>query len=166
MTEPVDLTPDLNVEEMLKHYPALEATLLELAPGLSRLKNPVLLKTVHRHMDLTQVAQMVEMPVCDLLQRLRAAAGLKPQELSSEPPGWISSCEETQHFDADAMIAQGLVPVGPVMKAASELQTGQMLCLEASFRPGPLLDKLAQAGHPTHVQVDSGRHRCWIGAKA
>jgi len=46
MNEPLTITPETKLGELLERYPQLEQTLLDHSPAFAKLKNPLLRRTV------------------------------------------------------------------------------------------------------------------------
>lgn len=68
----------------------------------------------------------------------------------ASPPDWLDRGEITQVIDGEAMLVRGEHPLVLVRKTAEALQPGQILRLNTSFRPEPLIQTLETAGF-----------RCW-----
>ncbi|MCP5064426.1 MAG: DUF1858 domain-containing protein, partial [Ignavibacteriae bacterium] len=69
------ITPETKVGDLLDNYPELEEKLIEIAPPFRRLKNKVLRKTVAKITTLKQAAKVGNIPLSDLVNKLRGAAG-------------------------------------------------------------------------------------------
>ncbi|HPA51566.1 MAG TPA: DUF1858 domain-containing protein, partial [Thermoanaerobaculia bacterium] len=92
------ITPETKVGELLEAYPELEETLVAIAPAFSKLKNPVLRRTVARVATLAQAARVGGVEVRTLVGTLRQAAGLAGEPTAAEaaaageilaaPPAW------------------------------------------------------------------------------
>jgi hypothetical protein len=66
-------------------------------------------------------------------------------------------------IDADAILARGDHPLGAVRAALKDLAPGDILRIDAGFRPVPLLDALAKEGFATAVESSGGRVRSFVG---
>jgi hypothetical protein len=156
----LDITPKTRVGDLLDAYPQLEAVLIEHAPVFAKLKNPLLRRTVARVATVERAAGVAGTPVRALVSTLRAAAGLAQAEsgpppaetpTASAPPAWATG-PAVACFDADAMLASGEVPLGPVMARARQLDPGELLIVTASFRPTPLQEMLEGQGFRCHIE--------------
>ncbi len=78
MNRMMDITPDTKVGPLLENRPELESVLMEISPKYTALKNPVLRRTVAKVATLRQVARVGDVPLADLIRKLREAAGLEP----------------------------------------------------------------------------------------
>lgn len=153
------ITPETKVGELLEAYPELEETLVGLAPAFSRLKNPILRKTVARVATLAQAARVGGVEVRTLVGTLRQAAGLPGEptaagaaaagEVLEAPPAWHDEAGVAATIDADAILAKGDHPLGAVKGAAAALPKGGELLLLSSFLPAPLVDAMRKKGFET-----------------
>jgi hypothetical protein len=153
------ITPETKVGELLEAYPELEETLVGLAPAFSKLKNPILRKTVARVATLAQAARVGGVEVRTLVGTLRTAAGLPGEPTAAEaaaagdvldaPPSWHDAARVVATIDADAVLATGEHPLGAVQGAAAALSNGGELLLVASFFPAPLVDAMRKKGLET-----------------
>jgi hypothetical protein len=160
----ITITPKTRVGELLDAYPFLEEVLLDISPVFSKLKNPVLRKTVAKVASLQQAAIVGGMPVEELVNRLRTAAG---QEAllglhddvsgSSEEPEWYSPDRISDRFDATAMINVGDNPMNEVLTRARKLADGAILELVTPFRPAPLIDLLKEKGYKVWSRQDGNK---------
>ena len=153
------ITPETKVGELLAAYPALEETLVGLAPAFSKLKNPILRKTVARVATLAQAARVGGVEVRTLVGALRQAAGLPGEPTAAEaaaagevldaPPAWHDEAMVAARIDADEILAKGDHPLGAVQAAAASLPKGGELLLLSGFLPAPLVDAMRKKGFET-----------------
>lgn len=160
------ITPDVRVAALLDAYPELEAVLLAQAPAFRALRNPVLRRTVARVATLEQAAGIGHLPVRSLIRALRSAVGQPVDDMSDGgdaaadgPHGHACAHDrtrpdttlppvsaETTVLDADALLESGVVPLGPIVDAATALDaTGELRVLVA-FRPVPIVERLERLG--------------------
>jgi hypothetical protein len=160
----VPISPATRVAELLESWPQLEKVLIAHAPAFRRLRNPVLRRTVARVATLEQAAGVGGIPVRDLVAALRRAAGIEDaapppaeDEASPEaaaPPAWLEAGRVVATLDADALLGAGRVPLALASERARALAPGELLRIDSSFRPLPLLEALARQGcrcHPREV---------------
>lgn len=150
------ITPETKVGELLETYPQLEETLVGLAPAFSKLKNPILRRTVARVATLAQAARVGGVGVRTLVGTLRQAAGLPGEPTAAEaaaagevleaPPAWHDEARVAARIDADEVLAKGEHPLGAVQGAAAALPKGGELLLVSSFLPAPLVDAMRKKG--------------------
>jgi hypothetical protein len=161
------ITPTTKVGELLEAYPALEEVLIEISPVFAKLKNPVLRKTVARVATLQQAAVIGNMPVEELVNRLRLEAGLDLASVMDEysswlselPPEWFDPEKISDHFDAIRMINAGDSPMNEILQRAKKLEEGNILELVTPFVPAPILEILIEKGYPVWVKkIDTGAY--------
>lgn len=152
----VDITPDTKVAELLKDYPELEGTILQFSPSFAALKNPVLRRTVARVTSLQQAAKVGNVNIVEMVNALRAAAGLSSLEdnfcpdsesssvpVSSEAPSTPVTCT----LDVRPIIAAGDHPKDEVLAEAGKLLPGECMELISPFPPVPLIELLKRRGY-------------------
>ena len=151
--EPLIITPRTKVFELLQAYPELEAKLIELAPVFKKLMNPVLRRTIARVTTLQQAAQVGEVPVHTLVNRLRQEVGqdiLEGLEAGtaghSAKPSWLKEERTIKRLDARPIIEQGGHPLGEVLEGVKDLNPGEIYELITPFLPAPLIEKVMAQG--------------------
>jgi len=155
-----EITGNLKVGALLAAYPELESVLVDLAPPFRRLRNPVLRRTVAQVTTLSQAARVAGVPVGQLIQTLRQAAGQTATPAaqatgppSTEPvPDWVRRGVPAAVVNADEVLATGDHPLTLVREHLRSLAADQVLIIEGSFRPEPLTDLLRGQGYAIHVQ--------------
>lgn len=174
------ITPAMKVGELLEAYPGLELILIEQAPAFARLKNPILRRTVARVATLQQAAAVGGLQVRALVAALRRAAGQPVDEASLEAagvalagvfaperPDWVEGGRVCRVVDADALLADGRVPLPVVTEQARTLGPGELLRVDAGFRPAPLVDALEKQGFRCWVrEADSDRFEAYFGRRS
>ena len=151
----MDINLHIKVSDLLDAYPHLEDTLLELSPAFSKLRNPILRRTVAKVTTLQQAAKVAGISPILLLETLRQAAGL-PIDGSNESidieneqkdkPEWFDETNITIRFDARPIIESGENPMQEIIRLSKELQNNQIMELTAPFKPVPIMDLLKSKG--------------------
>ncbi|MBI4914539.1 MAG: DUF1858 domain-containing protein [Acidobacteria bacterium] len=148
------VNPETRVGPLLDAHPELEDVLIGLSPEFRRLRNPILRRTVARVATLAQVAKVGGLPVPDVVNALRvalgqAAGGCDAHAAPDEPawPAWAEAAAPPSWLAADAVLAAGGTPGGPLAAAAATAAPGTVLGLRAGFYPAPLVDTLRGKGH-------------------
>ncbi|HEX2866638.1 MAG TPA: DUF1858 domain-containing protein [Ignavibacteriales bacterium] len=148
------ITPDTRVGEMLDKFPFLEPVLIELAPVFSKLKSPVLRKTIAKVTSLRQAATVGQIPISKLINELRKAAGLDSEGADFEGESWKLNSPDFEEeirpavvYDATEDLEQGIHPGGKVVQGVSKLNAGEVYLLITPFTPAPLIDKMKDKGH-------------------
>mgnify|MGYP001034189268 FL=1 len=151
----MDINLHIKVSDLLDAYPHLEGTLLDLSPAFSKLRNPILRRTVAKVTTLQQAAKVAGVSPFLLLETLRQAAGL-PIDNSNESididneqkdkPEWFGEMNITIRFDARPIIESGENPMQEIIRLSKELQNNQIMELTAPFKPVPIMDLLKSKG--------------------
>ncbi len=142
------------IADLLKFYPDLEDTLLELSPAFAKLRNPILRRTVAKVTSIQQAAKIAGISPSVMVQTLRKAAGLATvdsietyENNQQEPmPEWFDETKITTRFDASPIINAGESPMQEILRLSKELQEGVIMELTAPFRPEPIIDILKSKG--------------------
>jgi hypothetical protein len=153
--EKLIITPKTKIFDLLEAYPELEETLIAQAPPFSKLKNPLLRKTIARVTTLSQAAAVADLQVEVLVNALRKEAG---QSLISEDgqqsgnyitrePRWFHPGRITRTIDVRDMLHQGEQPVHEVLSIMKTLKKKEILEVIAPFLPAPLIDKATGLGY-------------------
>ncbi|MDZ7345449.1 MAG: DUF2249 domain-containing protein, partial [candidate division KSB1 bacterium] len=125
---------------------------VSLAPAFEKLRNPFLRRTIARMTSLAQAAQGGNVPIADLVNRLREQAGQPPLRLESlsdqaaEPPLWFKTGTIVKSIDARPMLERGEHPISLVLQEVEKLQTSEILELITGFVPAPLIEKVETKG--------------------
>ena len=153
------ICPETKLGSLLDKYPQLEDELIAISPSYSKLKNPVLRKTVGKVASLRQVAEVGNISVGELINRLRKKVGIDEEffgESEKDPkslkPGWFKMEEITKTLDARPIIQSSGHPLEQVMKELTEMAKGEIYELTTPFYPAPLIDVIKSKGY--HVWVD------------
>ncbi len=142
----LDITPESKVGAILDAYPQLEEVLLEISPAFSKLKNPVLRKTVAKAANLRQVAQIGNIPLGELINKLRKEAGFDEMEVTNSEgtranePEWLEEFSIAKSWDARPVIESGEQPMSKVLNELKNLESNQVFELITPFVPAPLID--------------------------
>lgn len=168
----VDITPNTKVAELLRDYPGLEEILLRFSPSFAALKNPVLRRTVAQVTSLQQAAKVGNVPIVEMVNSLREAAGLSslqdnfcPDAESGEIPASPRppATPVTFTLDVRPIIAAGDHPKEAVLEGAGRLEPGQCMELVAPFPPIPLIQLLQKRGYKiTMLAPEDGVVRTFI----
>lgn len=166
-----DITPETMVGTLLENYPELEQKLIELAPVFSKLRNPVLRKTIAKVTSLKQAATVGQLQVSHLITELRKAAGLNSgccgqmnmESWKLEAGDADYSTPPTEVYDATEDLEKGVHPGGKVVAAVSKLNAGEIYLLITPFTPAPLIDKMKDKGYSVWSRnAGQGRFETYI----
>jgi hypothetical protein len=141
------ITPKTKILDLIEAYPQLEDVLIKYLPAFSKLKNPLLRRTVAKIATLQQAASIGNVKVGDLINLLRKQAGQVLLNESSDTtyntkkPGWYNEALIEKEFDTRKMLAAGEQPVNQVISDLKHLAAGKIYKLTSPFLPAPLIDK-------------------------
>lgn len=154
MSEQTPITPETKISALLDHYPQLEDVLIEMAPAFKKLQNPILRKTIAKMATLRQVAQIGDVSLAMMINKLRAAVGQTTDseiddesKAASVPPAWFDSTKIVKSLDARPIIESGQHPMSQVLEELKGLKSGEIFELIAAFLPAPLIDMAKQKGY-------------------
>jgi hypothetical protein len=159
-----DITPDSKLGDLLERWPRLEEILVAMSPHFRALRNPVLRRTVAKVATLRQVSAVSGVPLHELVEKLRAGAGLPPLAVSAEageapaaPPPWATPGAVTRTNDARDAIARDEHPLPQVMSDLAALEAADVYLLVTPFVPAPLVDLARSKGFEVFsVRVGEG----------
>lgn len=150
MPDAMTITPETKILALLEQYPRLEETLLEISPAFAKLQNPLLRRTIARLATLRQVAQIGNVPLADLINRLRQQVGQSEgtfeDTMKNERPAWLADKNIQERLDARPMLEAGEHPLAMVMAGLQKLPDGKLFELITPFLPAPLLEQARQKG--------------------
>ena len=154
MNNRIDITPDTRVGKFLDDYPELEDFLVGLVPEFSKLKNPILRRTIARVTSLRQAAAVGKISVNELVGKLRKEAGLSENLVTDDAadaenmvPVWLFTRQADRTLDARPMLEEGKHPLEIVLSEVHHMKPGEVFELITSFVPAPLLDRVKSMGH-------------------
>lgn len=156
----MQITPETRVGKLLDEHPELEETLLDMSPAFSKLKNPVLRKTVAKVATLRQVSQVGNVDLGKLINTLRAAIGQDVEytaeealsEKSTSPPDWYRELKVKEVYDARDDIEKGEQPIGKALSRIRNLDNDGIFELITPFPPAPLIDKSKEMGYTYYTE--------------
>ncbi len=168
------ITPEMKVGTLLDTFPELESVLVEMAPAFKKLQNPILRKTVAKVATLEKAAGMANIPVRDLIIKLRTVIGqptsdqdldqseaprgsagadltsMAPATMQSEPdahpPSWFAEDRVRETIDADAILGAGETPISTIVQSVKALNEKVILRVTIHFKPIPMIEMLEQQG--------------------
>jgi hypothetical protein len=163
------ISPDTKLFQLLKVYPQLEEKLMSLSPTFSKLKNPVLRKTIGKVATLKQIAEIGHIPISDLINVLRNDAGADLAYQSSDEPQPINSGQDfvianpVSSLDARPLLDQGIHPVSQVLQEVENIKNDEVYELITPFTPLPLIEKIEAKGFITKtIEINSAEIRTYF----
>lgn len=159
----MDINLQTKVADVLNTYPQLEEVLMEISPLFSKLKNPILRRTVAKITTLQQAADIAKISPPELIQALRKAVGLssisieQPFPLANNtdsPPTWLNKDKIVINYNASPVIQAGNSPMQEILKQASQLNHGEIMLLQAPFKPVPIIEILLNKGFKIWIEEE------------
>jgi hypothetical protein len=171
-----EIAPGTKVAALLSEYPELEDLLISMSPAFIKLRNPVLRRSVARVATLRQAAAVGRLDAADFVNELRVAVGQRPLvdiavdevEYFGAPPEWFNHAAVTKVL-RESDIDPDVMPINPLLRAARDLDDGEVVELVTAHLPAPGIDILRRKGHlvwsverdgSIHTYVARPRHDC------
>jgi hypothetical protein len=157
--EKLIITPETKIFDLLENYPTLENKLVEIAPVFSKLKNPVLRKTITKVTSLKQAALVGNVSLNHLVNELRKEVGQYTEKFIEKTESSMQSLTHPEKiketYDASLDIEAGGHPLGKVMSDIQKLGEGECYLLITPFLPAPLIQKVEEKGFKVSTESDS-----------
>ena len=171
MPGPPPITKETRVAELLRHYPETEEVLISLAPAFTKLRNPVLRRSVAKVATLRQAAAVGRIPAGALVDELRAAVGQARLGLDDDDdddvdyfgprPSWLDEANIVTVLN-ESQLDPDVMPINPLLRAARELADGQIVELVTAHVPAPGIDILRRKGYSTWTTEHEQRIQTYI----
>ena len=160
------ITPKTRVGELLDAYPELEPILMGLSPAFSKLKHPVLRKTVAKVASLQQAASLGNIPVTEIINTLRTEVGQQlfegttsGDDINYEKPGWFDPGKVSLTFNASPLIDSGQNPMQEVLAHLEQTKPGEIFLLTTPFVPSPIIELISKRGY-SHYCLAPDQEQC------
>jgi len=156
-----EIAIETKIADLLNEYEGMKDILIGINPKFKKLNNPVLRRTLAKVAGVKQAAIVGGMEPIDLLNQLRKAVGQEPvdadmvsntEETTKEAPLWIEKTAK-QRLDANALLDQERNPLAELHKAIKAIDKGDVVVVEADFKPEPLIEEMQKAGHEVFVEA-------------
>jgi len=148
-----EITLETKIADLLNEYEGMKEILIQINPKFKKLNNPVLRRTLAKIAGVKQAAIVGGMNPVDLLNQLRKAVGQAPVEVEVssenediEAPAWITK-EPKQTLNANEILDAERNPLAQLQKALKAIDEGEIITIEADFKPEPLIEEMQKAGH-------------------
>jgi len=156
---------------LLRDYPETEELLIGMSPAFQKLRNPVLRRSVARVATLGQAAAVGRLPAADLVNELRVAVGQEPlvgegegegdTEYFGAQPDWFNP-ERIVAVLRDDELDPDVMPINPLLRAARDIDEGEVVELVTSHLPAPGIDILRSKGYRTWTIEDDQAFRTYV----
>ncbi len=162
------------LNDLFKHFPALEQAICERLPELDNLKQHALKEAVLNITNIEHIALRANIDVHELVMTLRNEAGLEvapvhtaSNEVSylADDPGWVKIAPR-HHIDGVEMLSRGEHPLERISNLLEEMGSGENLLLTTNFYPQPMVENMTGKGYRVHSRNDINNqslHLTFIG---
>ena len=167
----IEITPATTVHALLEAYPELEDVLISISPPFAKLKNPILRKSAARVATLQHIASIGNIPLGELLNKIRAAVGQskisnpltdQAADLSAQPE-WFTPQKVSLSVDMDKLEDRNAMPITILLKEAAGVKKGEIIELITTFLPAPGIELMQPKGYSAWVlQEDDGLVRSYF----
>ena len=159
----LEITPATKVNDLLKAYPELEEVLLATAPPFKNLKNPFLRRGVARVASIRHISSVGNVPLDELVNKLRAAVGQPVMEVSGageeyfvSQPDWFSADRVSVTIDEDELDDKNKMTLVVIHEKAKDVPKGEIIELVTTFLPAPGIDIMKSKGYSTWSREEEG----------
>ncbi len=165
------------LKDALKEYPELKEFLITLSNKFKKLENPFIFKTFSRWVTFSDIAKIGNLSICELLHKINKKIG-KENELLKHAPECIKE-EPPKKFDKKPdwiLKAKQITLLNvknrndffyyDIIKELKKLKKGEILKIENSFYPAPLVNMLEEEGYELYYEEkDFYTHILYINYK-
>lgn len=150
----IEITPSTKVNELLDAYPEIEETLIGIAPPFKKLKNKFLRKSVAKVATLKHIASVGDVPLNELINKLKEAVGqsktndfYEDENYFSNKPDWFSVDNISLSLDEDSLDDKHKMALVTILQQARKVKKGEIIELTTSFLPAPGIDRMKEKGY-------------------
>jgi hypothetical protein len=150
----IEITPSTKVNDLLDTYPELEETLISIAPPFKKLKNPILRKSVARVATIKHISSVGNVPLNELINKLRMAVGQSVTDDSYEDenyfldkPDWFSEDKISLSFNEEKLGDKDKMTLVTMLQEAKNVKEGEIIELTTRFLPAPGIDRMKSKGY-------------------
>jgi len=161
------ITPKTKIYDLLEAHPEVEDELIRMVPAFSKLKNPLLRRTIGKVTSLQQAAIVGNVPLENIISCLREVLGENAvqdgeerENRFSEKPTWLEEEKIRKTLDARPLLAQGDHPVDVVNRECNKLEQGEIFELLTDFIPVPLIEMIEKKGFRSYYTIDDNQYLC------
>lgn len=150
----MEIIPSTKVSDLLKAFPELEETLIDIAPPFKKLKNPFLRRTVAKIATMRHISSVGNIPLNELINKLREAVGqplisdsFDDVEYFLDKPDWFSTKKIVISFDEEKMENKDVMALVSILREAKNVNRGEIIELITTFLPAPGIDVMKSKGY-------------------
>ncbi len=150
----IEITPSTKVNDLLDVYPELEETLIGIAPPFKKLKNPFIRKSVARVATIKHISSVGNVPLNELINKLRKAIGqpatndfYEDENYFSNKPEWFSADKISLSMNEEKLEDKDKMTLVTILQEARNVKKGEIIELITSFIPAPGIDRMKSKGY-------------------
>jgi hypothetical protein len=150
----IEITPSTTVNDLLDAYPEIEETLIGIAPPFKKWKNKFLRESVAKAATLKHISSVGNVPLNELINKLREAVGqsvtndsYEDENYFSDRPEWFSADKISLSINEENLEDENKMTLVTILQEARKVRTGEIIELTTSFLPAPGLDKMKAKGY-------------------
>ncbi len=150
----IEITPSTKVNDLLDAYPELEETLIGIAPPFKKLKNPMIRKSVARVATIKHISSVGNVPLNELINKLKKAIGqpatndsYEDENYFSNKPDWFSADKISLSINEEKLEDKDKMTLVTILQEARNVKKGEIIELITSFLPAPGIDRMKSKGY-------------------
>ena len=154
------INANTKIGAILKHNPATLEAIISISPKFEKLRNPLLRKIMVGRTSVSTASKIGGCRIEDLFAKLKPL-GFETDntipiisEEKKETPDFFRSLHPEQIIvlDVRPVIAAGEDPLSAILEKIKTLQNNQVLKIQNSFEPAPLMHLLRKQGFESYVE--------------
>ena len=171
----VRITEQTRLNKALDLDPRVVDYIVSLSPHkFERLRNPLMRRLMSPRITLGRMAEMVHMPVEQLLDRVAVLGGVSVARVEQsgalpqsprEAPSWVTGTDPATIRTVDLLSldeALSADPMPPVTTAIKALASGEALLIKHKWEPQPFYDVWNKMGGLEWFSAEIGPDEWWI----
>ena len=154
----IEITPTTKINDLLNLYPEIEETLIDIAPPFKKLKNKFLRKSVAKVATLKHISSVGNVPLNELINKLREAIGqsktsdfYEDENYFSDRPEWFSADKISLSIDEERIEDKNKMTLVTILQEARKVKKGEIIELTTTFLPAPGIDRMKAKGYSAWI---------------
>jgi len=154
----IEITPTTRVNDLLNLYPEIEETLIDIAPPFKKLKNKFLRKSVAKVATLKHISSVGNVPLNELINKLREAVGqsktnvfYEDENYFSDKPEWFSADKISLSINEENIEDKNKMTLVTILQEARKVKKGEIIELTTTFLPAPGIDRMKEKGYSVWI---------------
>jgi uncharacterized protein (DUF2249 family) len=153
------INANTKIGSILKHNPAALEAIVSISPKFEKLRNPILRKLMAGRASVSMASKIGGCQIDDFFAKL-APLGFEidneapaTSRNKKQAPGFLQTLQGDQvvFLDVRPIMASGKDPLSPILEKIKSLRHGQVLKIQNSFEPTPLMQLLQKQGFDSYA---------------